>query len=238
FYKLCKQGHWFSFENTTGGRAKKCFKEVTSSLKGWKKKFFLIDRRAILDAMPWRHIDIEVRDDFSISYNEGDADRLAEHVILLRKPPQALLYMCGLTMDYRHPELSQIIKDPEGQVINMDDLLKLHDWNGTLVSKGEPIPDRYRPLVCISASLSAGSVIPNKNASQKNMEKHVPKIAEAREKKEKHALTKANAKRAWEVSSTTPKKKKACKNTGPVGSESEGTICYMSCSHYSIIRKL
>ncbi|GJU18295.1 hypothetical protein Tco_1146261 [Tanacetum coccineum] len=31
----CEQGHWFSFENKTGGRAKKCFKEVTSSLKGW-----------------------------------------------------------------------------------------------------------------------------------------------------------------------------------------------------------
>ncbi|GJT52434.1 hypothetical protein Tco_0978591 [Tanacetum coccineum] len=57
FYKLCKQGHWFSFENKTGGRSKKCFKEVTSSLKGWKKKFFLISRRAIPDAMPWRHID-------------------------------------------------------------------------------------------------------------------------------------------------------------------------------------
>ncbi|GJW60923.1 hypothetical protein Tco_0110258 [Tanacetum coccineum] len=56
----------------------------------------VIIKRAILDVMPWRHIDIEVRDDFSISYNEGDADRLAEHVILLRKPPQALLYMCGL----------------------------------------------------------------------------------------------------------------------------------------------
>ncbi|GJW60926.1 hypothetical protein Tco_0110261 [Tanacetum coccineum] len=40
-----------------------------------------------------RHIDIEVRDDFSISYNEGDADRLAEHVILLRKPPQALVFL-------------------------------------------------------------------------------------------------------------------------------------------------
>nr|GEY86628.1 hypothetical protein [Tanacetum cinerariifolium] len=47
FYKLCKHGHWFSFENKVGGRARKCFKEVTSSLKGWKKKFFLIDRRAM-----------------------------------------------------------------------------------------------------------------------------------------------------------------------------------------------
>ncbi|GKA09086.1 hypothetical protein Tco_0688417 [Tanacetum coccineum] len=109
------EGHWFSFENKTGGRSKKCFKEITSSLKGWKKKFFLIDQRAIPDAMPWRHIDTDVHDDFSVNYNEGDADRLAEHIILLRKPPQRLLYMRGLTTNCRHPKLAQVIKDPEGQ---------------------------------------------------------------------------------------------------------------------------
>ncbi|GKB30612.1 hypothetical protein Tco_0870013 [Tanacetum coccineum] len=64
FYKLCKQGHWFSFENKTEGCVKKCFKEITSSLKCWKKQFFLIDSRAIRDAMSWRHIDTDVRDDF------------------------------------------------------------------------------------------------------------------------------------------------------------------------------
>ncbi|GJR64459.1 hypothetical protein Tco_0010524 [Tanacetum coccineum] len=56
--------HWFSFKNKSGGRAKKFFKEITSSLKGWKKKFFLIDRRAVPEAMSWRHIDTDVRDDF------------------------------------------------------------------------------------------------------------------------------------------------------------------------------
>ncbi|GKA80878.1 hypothetical protein Tco_0787570, partial [Tanacetum coccineum] len=80
-----------------------------------------------------RHIDTDVRDDFSISYNEDDVDRIAEHIILLRKPPQPLLYLCGLTMDCRHPELSHVIKDPEGQVIAIDDFLKLPHWNGTLM---------------------------------------------------------------------------------------------------------
>ncbi|GJW90957.1 hypothetical protein Tco_0168510 [Tanacetum coccineum] len=59
--------------NKTGGHEKKCFKELTSSLKGWKKKFFLIDRRAIPDAMPWRHIDTDLRDEFPTNYNEDDA---------------------------------------------------------------------------------------------------------------------------------------------------------------------
>ncbi|GJS77897.1 hypothetical protein Tco_0727778 [Tanacetum coccineum] len=66
-------GHWFLFKNKTGGRAKKCFKEVNSSLKGWKKKFFLIDRRAVPDAMPWRHTDTDLHDDFPTHYNENDA---------------------------------------------------------------------------------------------------------------------------------------------------------------------
>nr|GEU45334.1 hypothetical protein [Tanacetum cinerariifolium] len=44
-------GHWFLFENKTKGRAKKCFKEVTMSLKGWKKKFFLLDR-------PCQHLEL------------------------------------------------------------------------------------------------------------------------------------------------------------------------------------
>ncbi|GJR22169.1 hypothetical protein Tco_0970696 [Tanacetum coccineum] len=201
FYKWCKQVYWFSFENKSGGRVKKCFKEITSSLKGWKKKFFLIDRRAIPDGMPWRHIDTDVRDDFPISYNEIYADRIAEHVILLHKRPQPLLYMCELTMDCRHPELSYIIKDPEGQ--------------------GDPIPDNERPPVRTTALFPTGFVIPEKNARQKSVEKPDQKIAEAREKKEKQALAKANAKRTGEASWVASKKKKARKNAGLTGSESE-----------------
>ncbi|GKB84666.1 hypothetical protein Tco_0956938 [Tanacetum coccineum] len=104
FYKLCNQGHWFSFEKKTKGRSKKCFKELTSSLKGWKKKFFLIDRQVISDAMSWRHIDTDVRDDFPTNYNEGDAD-----------------------------------------LLTMDDFLKLPQWNGTVVNKGDPILDGQHP---------------------------------------------------------------------------------------------
>ncbi|GKG38233.1 hypothetical protein Tco_0457456, partial [Tanacetum coccineum] len=70
-------GHWFSFENKTGRRTQKCFKEITSSLKGWKK-FFLLDRRAIPDAMPWRHSDTDLHDDFPTHFNENDAARLSE----------------------------------------------------------------------------------------------------------------------------------------------------------------
>ncbi|GJW13785.1 hypothetical protein Tco_0017918 [Tanacetum coccineum] len=64
FYKLCKQGHWVSFENKTGGRSKKCFKEVTSSLK-------------------------DLRDDFLTHYSKSDATLLAEFVVPLRPHPSS-----------------------------------------------------------------------------------------------------------------------------------------------------
>ncbi|GJU31305.1 hypothetical protein Tco_1174894 [Tanacetum coccineum] len=89
FYKLCKQGHLFSFENKTGGRSKKCFKEVTSNT--------------------------DVRDDFPNNYNEEHAERLATPIVLLRPPHRHLLYLCGLTTTCRHPDLRHVIKDSEGQ---------------------------------------------------------------------------------------------------------------------------
>ncbi|GJX43819.1 hypothetical protein Tco_0260495 [Tanacetum coccineum] len=61
FYKLCKQGHWFSFKNKVEGRARKCFKE--------------------------RHADSDLRDDFPTNYQERDAARLSAVIVPLRPPP-------------------------------------------------------------------------------------------------------------------------------------------------------
>nr|GEZ37141.1 hypothetical protein [Tanacetum cinerariifolium] len=85
--------------------------------EGLEEKVFFIDWRAISHAMSWRHTNTDVRDDFPISYNECDVDRIAECVILIRNLPTPLLYMCELTMNYRHPELSHVIKDAEGKAL-------------------------------------------------------------------------------------------------------------------------
>ncbi|GJR39389.1 hypothetical protein Tco_1215073 [Tanacetum coccineum] len=42
----------------------KIFNETFSGMKGWKDRFFFIDRRAILDVMAWRHHDSNVSDAF------------------------------------------------------------------------------------------------------------------------------------------------------------------------------
>ncbi|GKC00138.1 hypothetical protein Tco_0986274, partial [Tanacetum coccineum] len=64
--------------------------------------------------------------------------------------------------------------------ITMDDFLKLPDWNETVMSK-------------------------EKSPMQRSVEKPDAKIATAREKKDKQTLTKAQAKRAGEASSSAPK---------------------------------
>ncbi|GJT75340.1 hypothetical protein Tco_1042065 [Tanacetum coccineum] len=210
FYKLCKQGHWFYFENKTGRGTRKCFKEVTTSLKGWKKKFFLIDRRAIPDAMPWRHGDTDLHDDFRSSFDQDDVDRLSEFLVPLRLPPRHLLYMCGLTTVCRHPELSYNIKDQDKNVISIDIFLKLPTWTGTIVSKGDPIPEDQHPKPRVTLPLLEGSKIPELTAFQKSVEKPNAKIAAAREKKEKQSLARDEAKRAGvEKTGGLRKKRKA-----------------------------
>ncbi|GKA83831.1 hypothetical protein Tco_0805426 [Tanacetum coccineum] len=161
---LCKQGHWFSFKNKTSRGTRKCFKEVTSSLKGLKKKFFLINRRAISDAMPWRHGDTDLHDDFLTHYNASDAARLSEVLVPLRPPPRHLLYVCGLTTACRHSELRYDNKDQHNNVIDMDTFLKLPSWTGTVVSRGDPISDDQRPKPRVTPPLEAGAKIPDLTA--------------------------------------------------------------------------
>nr|GEU54012.1 hypothetical protein [Tanacetum cinerariifolium] len=79
-------GHWFSFEKRPGkGAGGKIFRETFSGMNGWKDKFFFIDKRAIPDAMAWRHHDFDVFDPMpDDDYSLLDVRALVENVIDLR----------------------------------------------------------------------------------------------------------------------------------------------------------
>lgn len=124
FYRLCKQGHWFSFESRTGKRALKCFDELLTGLKYWKDFFFFIDRRAIPNAMPWRHKDSKISDRFPEDYSLRDARKLAAKTVLLRTTPSSLLYEYGLCQVFRITGHKLIVKDAEGR--GNDSFLFLH----------------------------------------------------------------------------------------------------------------
>ena len=114
FYRLCKQGNWFCFESRTGKRAKKCFEEQLTRLKGWKDYFFLIDRRAIPYALPWRHKDSNNTDKFPEGFSERDARKIANKMIVLRRPPDSLLYEYGLSRFFWIMGHRLVIKDAGG----------------------------------------------------------------------------------------------------------------------------
>nr|GEV49156.1 hypothetical protein [Tanacetum cinerariifolium] len=154
--------------NKTGRGTRKCFKEVTTSFKGWKRKNFLIDRRAIPDVMHWRHGDTDLYDDFPTNFNQDDVECLSEFSVPLWPPSRHLLYVCGLTTACWHPGLSYSIKDQDKNVISMDTFLKLLTWTGTIVSKGDPIPEDQRPKPRVTPSLLEGSNIPNLTAFQRS----------------------------------------------------------------------
>ncbi|GKC66673.1 hypothetical protein Tco_1099271 [Tanacetum coccineum] len=117
FYKLCKQGNWFSFQNRVRKDCKPCLKDAPTSLKKWKDKFFLVDRRAAPIAMAWRHHDSSVADPFPklSEYNALDVAKLREAVISLRWPPLNILYVAGLSNVWKHASRAFSIKDSEGK---------------------------------------------------------------------------------------------------------------------------
>ncbi|GKE49095.1 hypothetical protein Tco_1480353 [Tanacetum coccineum] len=147
-----------------------------------------------------------------LTMNRLPGDVIGIYVKQLDQCRISLLYMSGLATDYRHPELSQIQRDSEGKEVTMDNYQMLPDWNGTVVSKEDPIPDDERPPKRTTDPFPPGSVIPDKNSLQNNVEKPEKEIAEACEKKEKQALVKAKTKRIGEASFVALRNKKACKN--------------------------
>ncbi|GJX68467.1 hypothetical protein Tco_0304194 [Tanacetum coccineum] len=115
FYKLNKQGHWFSFERRSGkGGQSKILNEFCTSLKHWKDRFFLIDRRVIPDAMPWRHQDSSVADPAPTGVRTEDVCRLCKNVIDLHPVHPTMLYAIGLMTIWKHVGHHSVFKDGEG----------------------------------------------------------------------------------------------------------------------------
>nr|GEV98968.1 putative ribonuclease H-like domain-containing protein [Tanacetum cinerariifolium] len=162
-----------------------------------------IDVKAYTDA-DWarrtdtrRHGDTDLHDDFSSNFNQDDVERLFEFLVPLRPPPRHLLYVCRLTTACRHPGLSFSIKDQDKNVISMDTFLKLPTWTGTIVSKGDPIPEDQRPKPRVTPPLP----------------------------EEKQSLARVEAKRAGAGQAGGLKKKqKVQKQNEPTHSRSEETL--------------
>ncbi|GJV05108.1 hypothetical protein Tco_1338677 [Tanacetum coccineum] len=104
-------GDWFSFAKR---KSKKdvCMDDGPSSIKKWKKKFFIIDRRAIPDYLTWRNLHSCVSDDLPLCpalsqlhdpsghrdrYYQNDVERLCALHIRLCEMNEAILVRSELS---------------------------------------------------------------------------------------------------------------------------------------------
>ncbi|GJX80879.1 gypsy type transposase [Tanacetum coccineum] len=165
FYKLCKQGHWFSFPNRAGKGCQPCLKDAQK----WKDKFFLVDRRAAPIAMAWRHHDSSVADPFpgSSEYNASDVAKLREVVISLRRPPL---------------------------IITMAEFLRLLNFKGCKVTAGALLPPGAARVTHLATPVARLQDIPPKTGEMMVAELLCRRVMGDKEKKKRKAEEKAATK--------------------------------------------
>ncbi|GKF37263.1 hypothetical protein Tco_0114021 [Tanacetum coccineum] len=145
FYKLCKQGDWFSFQSRVRKGLKPCIKGAPTSLKKWKDKFFVIDRRAAPIAMACRHHDSSVADVLPSpsEYNAADVATLLQVPIQLHKPYNSLLYVAGLSPTWKGLGHVSVMK-----VLTMAKFLRLPDLGAWKIVASTLLPPNF-PLIPI-----------------------------------------------------------------------------------------
>ncbi|GKA95018.1 hypothetical protein Tco_0817056 [Tanacetum coccineum] len=162
----------------------KIFNETFSGMKGRKDNFFFINRRAIPDAMAWRHHDFDVNDtlsddDFSIL----DVRALVERVIDLRPVHPGLVFADGLATTWDFPGCYPTSKNTEG--------------NGKVMRSlpyGAAIPANHQLGQNTTHPLSVDQPIPDKTDHQLEVEVEDLKVIAAKEKRKSQAV-KATAKK-------------------------------------------
>ncbi|GKA18644.1 hypothetical protein Tco_0698559 [Tanacetum coccineum] len=126
---LCKQGDWFSFAKRRAP-SPVCIDDNRSCMKHWKSGFFLIDRRAIPDAMAWRHPNATIDDPrlAAGSFSMADVRRLSAHVTKLRDMSEGVLVLSGLSHVWKIRICDSVLRGVDGNVMGIHDFLCLPEW--------------------------------------------------------------------------------------------------------------
>ncbi|GJU69263.1 hypothetical protein Tco_1255522 [Tanacetum coccineum] len=199
FYKIGKQGDWFTFERRVGpGSGGKILNETFSGLKGWKKRFFFLDRRAIPQAMAWRHHDSDIHDPLPTDgFRASDVVTLTDQSIDIRPVPSGLLFHAGLATTWEFSGFLPIFKDTEGNVVTMSEYLRFPFLDGATIEQGDALSARDAITSHTTGPLPVNQSLPEKTARLKEVEIPDPKIVAIRERKARAAAKKrAERKRA------------------------------------------
>ncbi|GKD60854.1 hypothetical protein Tco_1298363 [Tanacetum coccineum] len=153
-------------------------------MKKWKGRFFFIDRRAIPDAMCWRHHDSDISDPVpKDGFDEADVITLTHQPIDIRGIPSGLLFSAGLAITWEFPKFCLLFKDPEGNVVTMSEYLRLPFLSGITIEAGEALTEQNVIPQHTTTPLSADEQVPEKMDSQQRVETSDPKIVATRIRK-------------------------------------------------------
>ncbi|GKB36456.1 cyclin A1,1 [Tanacetum coccineum] len=206
FYKIGKQGDWFTFERRVGpGSGGKILNETFSGLKGWKKRFFFLDRRAIPQAMTWRHHDSDIHDPLPTDgFRASDVVTLTNQSIDIRPVPSGLLFHAGLATTWEFSGFLPIFKDTEGNVVTMSEYLRFPFLDGATIEQGDALSARDAITSHTTGPLPVNQSLPEKTARLKEVEIPDPKNSAGGEggSKGKPKRRKVSAVRAEEEDST------------------------------------
>ncbi|GKE37710.1 hypothetical protein Tco_1461115 [Tanacetum coccineum] len=132
-------------------------RDCSMILLGIPDRFFLIDRRAISDAMPWRHHDSSVVDPPPTRVQAEDIHRLCANIIDLRPVHPAMLYKIGLSTIRKHVGYHPIFKDVG---TSMSQFLKFPMYGGVRVGKWTALTANEVIVQHTTQPLPFGSQIP------------------------------------------------------------------------------
>nr|GEW53493.1 hypothetical protein [Tanacetum cinerariifolium] len=127
-------GDWFSFSKCRN-TDDVCMDDGPSSLKKWKDKFFLINRRAIPDFLTWRHFCSCVLDDLPTDgYDRHDVERLCARLICLREMREEVLVRSGLSSVWFNKECDLVNRRiDDNSEMSIYDFMTLPSWGDAKV---------------------------------------------------------------------------------------------------------
>ncbi|GJW27002.1 hypothetical protein Tco_0040813 [Tanacetum coccineum] len=153
------------------GAGGKIFHETFSGMKGWKYKFFFIDKRAIPNTIAWRHHYSNVFDPLSDDdYSILDVRALAENIVDLRLVHHGLLFTVGLATIWEFPSVYSIFKDTRGNVIIMSEYIGFPFTANVAIKNGVAIPAKVQIVQHTTPPLLKDQNISDKTDSQWGLE--------------------------------------------------------------------
>ncbi|MFS8027529.1 hypothetical protein Hanom_Chr16g01499731 [Helianthus anomalus] len=143
FYKLNRSGSWYTFEVRNKNAC--CYTWITTSLKDWKDRFFLVEDRCVPAEMSWRlkrsRLPAPIPEDFA--YNKNLHVALIKAVGRVQKYPEHILVMGRISTIWAELEWYPTHRW-NGEIMGLKDALRLKsfdsielDVRATKIPKGD-----------------------------------------------------------------------------------------------------